>query len=74
MAAFGTAAALRGGAEVVAAIAAEAQAIAVARAEDGAEFERGEDGEEKGEEPVGAPDAAQGFRAYHEVSEAEAGN
>src|SRR5688572_21531587 len=71
-AALGAAGVGRGGAEVVAAVVAEAGAIAAARAEGGAEFERGERGEEEGDEPVGGDVAiAAGWRRDVAVAEAE---
>src|SRR5689334_23275631 len=46
------------GAKIVAAVWAEAGAVTATRAEDGAETDRGRDGEEKSGEPVWEPDEA----------------
>jgi hypothetical protein len=71
-AAFG--AAIGRGAEIVAAVRAEAGAIPAARAEDGTEADRREHREDQGEEPMRKPDDPKsiGRRAINKVADAEA--
>ena len=71
MPALGAAPPLRRGAEIVAAVLAEADAILTAGVEDRAKPQRGERGEEQSEEPVGG-DIHVGAERVWKVSEAEA--